>query len=143
MSQKILQTGLTQYWIKEFAGSSHNPEVLKYFKALGFGSLTDETAWCSAFMNWVAMTAGYEYTKKLTARSWLKIGAPVTLGNVIKGDVVIILRESPGSWKGHVGIYVRHDERYIYVLGGNQSNRVKIKGYPRSRLLGIRRLKKS
>ena len=43
---------------------------------------------------------------------------------------------------GHVGLYCSHssDGRWLYLLGGNQSNRVCIKPYPAYRFLEGRRI---
>lgn len=136
----LINTALSQYGIKEIAGKKDNSEVLKYFDEIGFdgSKLKDETSWCSAFMNWVAKKSGCDYSKSLTARSWLKIGKEVQ--NPLIGDLVVFWREDPNSWKGHVGIFINQDEGHIYCLGGNQDNQVKISKYPKYRLLGYRRL---
>jgi len=135
----LLNIALSEYGVTEMVGTQDNPEVLKYFARLGFGTLKDETAWCSAFMNWVAMECGLEYTGKLTARSWLGVGEDVKYPT--KGDVVIFWRSSPDSWKGHVGIYINSDDKFVWCLGGNQSNQVNIKKYAKHRVLGYRRLR--
>lgn len=135
---RILQVALSQIGIKEAVGKEDNPEVLKYFEALGYGSLHDETAWCSAFVNWVAIECGLEFSGKLTARSWLNIGWPVY--DPEPGDLVIYWRESINSWKGHVGFFCREYKGWIYTLGGNQNNQVNIKAYPSERLLAYRKL---
>jgi len=138
----LIKTAFSQYGIKEIRGGQDNPEITKYFDQIGFDGekLKDETAWCSAFANWVAKTSGYEYTGKLNARSWLDVGFPTEEPSI--GDVVVFWRESPESWKGHVGFYINQDDQYIYVLGGNQNNSVNIKPYPKQRLLGYRSLNK-
>lgn len=142
MNCEILNRALSQFGIKEIVGKKDNPEVLKYFDEVGFDgkSLKDETAWCSAFMNWVAKTTGHEHTEMLNARSWLNVGEKIKAPQL--GDVIILWRESPSSWKGHVGIYIREDESMYWVLGGNQRNMVGIHGYSKQRLLGFRRLNK-
>lgn len=135
----IINTALSQYGVKEIVGRQHNPKVLEYFKAAGHSWVKDdETAWCSAFANWVAKNAGKQATGKLDARSWLKVGQKVTSPQI--GDVVVFWRESRSSWKGHVAFFVRETNRHIYVLGGNQNNSVNIKAYPKNRLLEYRRL---
>lgn len=136
----LLEKAFSQYGITEIAGENDNPEVVKYFEKIGFHNLKDEVAWCSAFMNWAAKEAGLEHSGKLNARSWLKVGDPVEVPHV--GDVAVFWRESPTSWKGHVGIYINEDENNIFVLGGNQSNMVTIRPYSKTRLLGYRRLNK-
>ena len=135
-----MELAFTQYGIREIVGLMDNPEVLKYFQDLGFdaSSLKDETAWCSAFVNWVARRSGLEYSKKLNARSWMEIGDDVVVP--ILGDVVVLWRQSKTSWKGHVGFYVNHDEKNVYMLGGNQGNKVCIAPYSLNRVLTYRRL---
>ncbi len=137
-----LQIALSQVGIKEVSGKKDNPEVIKYFNALGYNGeeLKDETAWCAAFANWVLKTANKDYTGKLNARSFLEIGDEVENDCVQQGDIAVFWRESPSSWKGHVAFYITERNGYIYVLGGNQANKVCIKAYPKSRLLSYRRV---
>ncbi|SEC46765.1 TIGR02594 family protein [Tenacibaculum sp. MAR_2009_124] len=137
---KTLKIALSQYGIREIKGIKHNPEVLKYFKVLGYedSRVTDETAWCSAFANWVCMKAQADYSGKLTARSWLKIGKRTQTPK--QGDIVVLWRESKNSWKGHVGFFIKQTDNYIYVLGGNQKDQVNIQAYPKSRLLEFRKV---
>jgi uncharacterized protein (TIGR02594 family) len=78
------------------------------------------------------------HSGKLNARSWLTVGGETSEPEV--GDIVVLWRESPTSWKGHVGFYVRETEHLIFVLGGNQHNQVGINGYGKHRLLGYRKL---
>lgn len=138
----VIKTALSQYGVKETVGSKDHPQIINYFTSLGFdgSKFHDETAWCSAYANWVAKTAGYESSGKLTARSWLSVGESTS--NPELGDVVVFWRESPKSWKGHVGFYIKETKRYVYVLGGNQSNKVCIKAYPKSRVLDYKKLRK-
>ncbi|TSE07915.1 TIGR02594 family protein [Aquimarina algiphila] len=140
----VLDIALGEYGVTEVVGKKHNPRILTYFKAIGHRWVTtDETAWCSAFANFVALKAGYALSGKLNARSWLKVGTKVKIPQ--QGDVVIFWREKRNSWKGHVGFFIGYseDKKYIYVLGGNQNNQVNIKPYPTYRLLGFRSIKKT
>ncbi len=143
---KLIQTALGEYGVKEISGRQDNPEVLKYFNIIGFdgSKLKDETAWCSAFVNWVAKISGYEHSGKLNARSWLSVGQHVgTTGDGFQlGDIAIFWRERPDSWKGHVAFPINQIGGWIFCLGGNQSNRVCIQAYPASRLLEYRRLRR-
>ena len=138
---KLLEAALTQYGIKEIVGTGHNATIISYFHEIGFEKINeDETPWCSAFVNWCALKAGFERTLKLNARSWLEIGEEINPDFAQLGDVVIFKRGT-SDWKGHVGIYINQDLNSIYVLGGNQGNMVNISPYPKSKLLGVRRLK--
>lgn len=141
MNHELLKVALAEYGITEQQGQVHHPRVLQYFHDIGHRWVqNDETAWCSAFVNWVALQACYEYSGALNARSWLKVGTAVTQPEM--GDVVVFWRESPQSWKGHVGFFIRATGEHIYVLGGNQLNAVNIRPYPAAHLLGYRRLQK-
>jgi uncharacterized protein (TIGR02594 family) len=136
---KHLFIALKEFGVKEIAGKTHNLEVLKYFTETGHEWVKDdETAWCSAFANWVCKKAGLEYSGALNARSWLNIGCEIDTPEV--GDVVVFWRGNPDGWQGHVAFFVRQTKDWIYVLGGNQNNQVKISAYHKNRLLGYRRL---
>ena len=140
MSQ-IINIALSQFGVTEKVGIEHNPTVLNYFKETNHKWVTtDETAWCSAFLNWVALKAKKIGSGKLNARSWLYVGTKITKPKI--GDVVVFWRQRKSSWKGHVGLFIGYseDKKYIHVLGGNQNNQVNIKKYPVYRLLGFRRL---
>lgn len=138
MKKTIYNIALGQLGIQEVTGEKDNPEVLKYFDEIGFdgSQLKDETAWCSAFANWVAYKAGALMSGALTARSWLKIGQETDSPEM--GDVVVLWRVSRSSWKGHVGFYAGEDKDTVHILGGNQNNQVSIKKYSKERLLGYR-----
>lgn len=139
MNVPIINIALSQFGIKEIVGSSHNAAVLKYFKEIGHDWVKDdETAWCSAFANWVAKMAGLSHSGKLNARSWLDVGEETQCPEI--GDIVVLWRDKPSSWKGHVGFFIRESNNHIYILGGNQQNQVKITAYPKGRLLAYRRL---
>lgn len=135
-----LNLAFRHFGVKEITGEKDNPIIVKYFDDLGFNGsqLKDETAWCSAFANWICKEYGAKYSGKLNARSWLKVGTKIENPEV--GDVVVFWRQSRESWKGHVGFFINESNDYIYVLGGNQSNQVSIKPYPKSRLLEYRKV---
>lgn len=135
----LLETALSQFGVKEIPGKNHNPVIVQYSHDIGYGGIIDdETAWCSIFMNWCALKAGLERSKKLNARSWLNFGEEIK--DAMTGDVVIYWRGEKDGWKGHVGVYISEDETNIYTLGGNQGNMVKIAPYNKARVLGYRRL---
>jgi uncharacterized protein (TIGR02594 family) len=140
MSREMFDLALSKYGMREIPDLKHNQEIIDMFHEIGQTWVNDdETAWCSMFMNWLALRSGKERTGRLNARSWLSIGTEIIKPEV--GDVVVFWRSSPGSWKGHVGMYVNEINSMIYTLGGNQDNMVNIKGYVSDRLLGYRRLR--
>lgn len=133
----------TYIGVQEIPGKKHNPTIVGWLRRLATWINDDETAWCSAFVDHCARETGREHTGKLNARSWLDVGEPVPLSQARPGDVVIFWRGSRDSWTGHVAFleHVNFKRGLIYVLGGNQGNEVNVSGYPRERLLGIRRLR--
>jgi len=138
---EILESFLTNYGLSEIDGPANNPKIIEFFDEIGFNWVdSEDTAWCSASLNYFAKEKGYERSGKLDARSWLKVGERVLEPQL--GDVVVFWRERPDSWKGHVGIYINKNTKYVYVLGGNQGNMISIMAYPIDRVLGYRRLKK-
>lgn len=101
---------------------------------LGFNPA--KTAWCAGFINSIEKALGREGTGKLLARSFLKYGEKVERPK--PGDIVV-LKRGLLPWQGHVGIYVKTIGDEVLVLGGNQSNMVCQKYYPKKKVLGYRR----
>lgn len=139
--EQLLKIAFNELGTEEIVGEVENPEVLKYAKETGIKGITsDEIAWCSTFVNWVAWKAGLQISKKANARSWLNIGTKVTSPE--PGDIVVFWRVSIESWKGHVGIFlgISTDKKRVYCLGGNQGNRVSVSGYRLNTVLSYQRL---
>lgn len=132
---KAHEIALQLYGLEETPGKESNPQVDRFFRELGF-DLDDSYAWCSAFMNYCQKQAGNDYTKSLAAKSWLKWGKATEQPQL--GDVVVFHRGDPNSWKGHVGFYINENEDSVFTLGGNQSNKVVISEYAKTRLAGYR-----
>ena len=132
---------LRHYGLKEILGPTHNPEIVAMFASIGYDWVKDdETAWCSASLNYFCKKTEYERSGKLDARSWLKM--PVQVLKPTIGDVVVLWRNKPDSWEGHVGLFINSDVNDVYVLGGNQGNMINISPYPWNRVLGFRQLRK-
>lgn len=133
--------------VKEITGARHNPLVVWMLQLSDPSTETDETPWCSAFVNMIAWLGRLPRSKSNAARSWLKVGLPVVIGNALPGDIVILTRgagEQPGpevlKAPGHVGFYAGREGTAILVLGGNQRNEVNVSQYAADRVLGVRRL---
>jgi len=132
----LIKTGLQEYGQKEIPGQEHNKRIMEYAKDCQMAYPGDETAWCSLFVNWLMFKVECEKTNKLTARSWLEVGIHVDIP--VLGDIVILWRDNPHSWKGHVGLFITQYHGKIYILGGNQANMVNITGYKEIQLLEFR-----
>ena len=73
------------------------------------------------------------------------MGLPLEVAEA--GDIIVIKRgggDQPGpentTAQGHVGFYAGYIDGFVEILGGNQSDTVKLSRYPAARLLGVRRL---
>lgn len=141
MSKELFERALQEYGVKEIPGKQHAERIIQYLKWAGFDSFlkTDEDAWCSTFVNALCAVLCLERSHKANARSWLKVGEEVMEPQL--GDVVVFWRNEPNGWEGHVALFACERDGQIYVLGGNQGNQVCIAPYPKSRLLGYRRLR--
>ena len=136
--------------IKEAAGVASNPQILAMLRLDESWPAGDETAWCSAFVNYIAWLLRLPRSKSLAARSWLKVGVPIQLEQAVaESDVVVMQRgegKQPGpeviNAPGHVGFFAGYDpeSKLVQLLGGNQGNAVSIAAFPADRTLGIRRL---
>lgn len=129
---------------KEVAGAKHNARIVEYHATTTLRAKTDEVAWCSSFVNWVIERAGLAGTKSAAARSWLDWGDEV---DAKFGAVTVIQRissgfdASTGSHSGyHVGFLVDATDAHVTLLGGNQSDSVKVStfGLSRYRVRGYR-----
>ena len=138
---KLLQIAFEELNTKEIQGPTHNPRIVEYAERSNLGGINDdETPWCSTFVNFVCDESDLPKTNRANARSWLQIGRPVT--DPEPGDIVIFWRESPHSWKGHVGFFLGFniDKSKVFCLGGNQGNQFSIAPYDAEKVLGYRRL---
>ncbi len=115
----------------------HNPYIVDFLRYTQVNprSYRDETAWCSAFVNWCMHNAGFPRTGIALARSWLQWGT--SLGSPLYGCVTVLRRPGGG---GHVAFYVGpgQDRNEILLLGGNQGDAINVSSYSRDRLLGSR-----
>ena len=140
----LLKLAFSQLGEKEISGPEDNPTIVGYAQESGFSWVNDdETPWCSIFVSWVALKCKLKRSEKANARSWLRIGTNTSIPE--PGDVVVFWRESPESWKGHVGFFTgfSKDASRVYCLGGNQGNQVSVSAYPADTVLGFRKLQAS
>ena len=115
---------------------SSNPRIAEYHAGTSIAGYDDKASWCSSFVNWSLAQAGVRGTGSALARSWLEWGEP--LERPVVGCIAVLWRDEPTSWKGHVGYYLREDEEFVYLLGGNQLEHVREHFYPKVSVLGYR-----
>lgn len=113
-----------------------NPRITSYHVGTNIEGCDDKVSWCSTFVNWSLVQAGFAGTASALARSWLQWGE--ALDRPVPGCVAVLWRDDPASWKGHVGFYLREDEEFVFLLGGNQLGQVREHFYPKVMVLGYR-----
>jgi uncharacterized protein (TIGR02594 family) len=135
MTKELLGTICMEIGTTEIIGAEHNQRILEYHKATSLKATSDEVPWCSSFVNWALINSGLSGTYNAMARSFLNWGKVLDIPTI--GCVVVLSRGKPPS--GHVGFYLgRNGGGYIYVLGGNQNNMVRISVYSEKDVLGYR-----
>lgn len=119
---------------KEVKGVQHNPLILQFWKDIHRGGIKDdETPWCAAFVGAVLERCGIPSSRYESATSYLQWGQELKEPGL--GCVAVLLREGGG----HVGFVVGMSSNAdLMVLGGNQSDAVNIRAFPRSRISGYR-----
>lgn len=133
--------------ISEIKGPKTNPRVMEYHEASGFtwargnpATLDDSRsidAWCSSFVTWVLMKAGYSKDKlakqPFRARMWHDSWANgINISEPIYGCL--------GVQQNHVGFivgYKKGDNNTLAMLGGNQNDTVKVSFYSKSKFKGF------
>jgi uncharacterized protein (TIGR02594 family) len=136
--------------VDEIEGPKHAP-LIQYGFALceGYdGDTPDEVPWCSAWLQVPCEVLGLPRSKSAAARSWLKVGRPVSFSEAEVGNDVVILKRGkapqPGpnviGAQGHVGVFAGLSGGRVLVLGGNQSDSVNVRPFDAADVLGVRRL---
>jgi uncharacterized protein (TIGR02594 family) len=123
---------------REIRGPNHNPRILEYFRSVRMPNVPqdDETDWSSAFIHWALRQAGIAGTNSLLDRSWMNWGKPTDLK---AGCIAVFWRDTPDGQFGHAGFFVgQRDDGTPIILGGNQSDEVRLSPLLKSRLLGCR-----
>ncbi|GGE25129.1 hypothetical protein GCM10011390_50720 [Aureimonas endophytica] len=125
--------------VAEVGGPGNNRDIMDWADDLDIHYAGDEVPWCGLFVaHCIAATLPDEELPAnfMAARSWRSFGDAC---EPTKGCVLVFWRDHPtNSGKGHVGFYAGEDEKGFYVLGGNQSNRVRIARIAKDRLLAAR-----
>jgi uncharacterized protein (TIGR02594 family) len=130
-----------QLAVGELGQSENNPysRVHLYFEKCGLQPDTKNIPWCRYFVNWCLLEAGWSVTKDGMARGLLNWGDPVH-GEIKVGDIVILWRGAKNDGvTGHVGFFVKSEGQYVYLVGGNQGDKVSEAKFLKSKILDIRR----
>lgn len=112
--------------VTEVPGPEHHPRILCYHQATSLKATEDEVPWCSSFVNWCMQNCGlgYKGTGSALAASWRSWGKAIEYGRL---GCVVVMKRTGGN---HVGFYLDEDAEGVYVLGGNQSDKVCVRRFP-------------
>lgn len=97
-----------------------------------------DVSWCGAFVQTcmkIAFPNIITPDKPLLARSWQSFGVST---HPSFGSVLVFWRGQKAGWQGHVGFYRAEDDTHFHVLGGNQSDSVRVTRIAKTRLLASR-----
>ncbi len=126
----------------EVRGRAANPRIVVYHATTGLRARSDETAWCSSFVNWCLKQCGIRGTNSAGAASW-KGWASASAAR--HGAIAVIFnpamaRSSLTATGNHVAFLVEETKTHWVLLGGNQGNSVKVSSYPKAKwkLLALR-----
>jgi len=129
--------------LAEVHGATDNPKIVEMFRVAGHPEVKDdETPWCAAFVGACLRLSGYASSESVGARSYEHFGDDLR-DRPQRGCIAVFWRESASSGKGHVAFFIEETADYVSVLGGNQSDAVTVRSYPKDRLLGYRWPKKT
>ena len=126
----------------EVRGRAANPRIVTYHATTGLRARSDETAWCSSFVNWCLKQCGIRGTNSAGAASWKGWGNASAARH---GAIAVIFnpamaRSSLTATGNHVAFLVEETKTHWVLLGGNQGNSVKVSRYPKAKwkLLALR-----
>lgn len=105
-------------------GDNGGPDVRRYSEWGHCGGVGEP--WCAMFANAMLEHNGIQGTRSALARSFEHSPHFVKLSGPALGCIVTFWRGSPNSGLGHVGFYNGEKNGMISVLGGNESDMVRI-----------------
>lgn len=112
--------------------------IIGYHATVAGHFQSDQVAWCSSFVNWCLKQVGIIGTNNAAAASWAhwgtelrqpRYGCILQLHHAAKGHD----RATGSSSGNHVAFFLRGDGTHVELLGGNQSDSVKVSRFPIAR----------
>lgn len=156
----LIVAGQKDLGLAEVSGRVSDKRILAMLTRHNPWVKDDQTPWCAAWMAEICWQCGFDYSRTLRARHFLRVGFGMRVPERLydqyhdyiedcavngRGVIAVITRggrNEPGAdvldHRGHVGIYLGMTEHHVFLLGGNQGNKVSVRPYSRSRLLGLR-----
>jgi len=133
MKPKWLEIAEKEIGVTEKAGPANNQRIVQYHSTTTLKATQDSVPWCSSFVSWCITQAGLKGTNSAAAISWLNWGVPT---EPKEGAVTIIRQKQKGTDKAtgsssgnHVAFFKKIEGGRIFLLGGNQSDQVKVSSF--------------
>jgi uncharacterized protein (TIGR02594 family) len=133
-SPEWLRIAKGEMWQREVAGQPANPRIVEYHGTTSLSAAlaqSDETAWCSSFINWVFRQMGVVGTNNALAASWINWGTATTAQ---AGAITVIYSAAAANSSttrsgNHCAFLVSETDTHYVLLGGNQGNAVQVKEF--------------
>lgn len=125
--------------LKEIPGKQHNQEIIALWADAGMPQITDdETPWCAAFVNGCLVRGNKAGTRSGLARSFKFAEHKDKFEHLNEPELysIGVMKRGNSSWEGHVGFVADFNDKYVWLLGGNQANAANITRYSRSAFNG-------
>lgn len=135
--------------LAEIPGDKSHPLIQYAFSLCGNGLETpDSVPWCSAILQIPFAFLGLNRSASARARSWLLQGDRVDIEAAERGFDVVVLKRGAGPQPGrdvveapgHVGLYHGHGGGQVWLLGGNQADKLSVGVFMLSDLLAVQRI---
>lgn len=137
----IIKIALQEYATHEIAGPAYNARIVQYFREVGRPEWKqDEIPWCACFINWCLVQIGSPTCGRGLAEAFSDYGTETHRPEL--GDIVVFDARKNSGQINHVGLFVKIVDKFIYVLGGNQSDDVNIIAVPVKEVTSFRKIPK-
>lgn len=120
---KWLQWAWNEIGVEEQEGNT-GPDIERYIKDGKCGAVGDP--WCAIFANAALEDSGIPGTRSPSSQSFRHDTDFVQLAGPALGAIAVFWRTSHASGLGHVGFYCGERGRFVWTLGGNESDMVQI-----------------
>jgi len=134
---KYMQVALSYLGTREAPGSANTPAVVDMFRLAEHPEITaDSVPWCAAFVAACLKKAGTPNEVAKSLRLWA--AAYAQLGTKLNAPVWGAVGVKTRTGGGHVGFVVAANASRVWLLGGNQGDKVSIASFPRASFSAFR-----